>query len=68
MRNKCKILCKFDLMHSHDLLDWLKRPDLEIVQISILILILVFSYDLSDTQDGHKCWGNEIYIMWLTRG
>ena len=53
----------FDLMHTPGLLGWVKRSDIEIVQISILI---GFGYDLSDTQDGLRCWRNEIYILWLT--
>ena len=31
----CRTLCKFDLMHTPDLLGWVKRSDIEIVQISI---------------------------------
>ena len=48
-------------MHIPDLLGWVKRSDIEIVQISILI---GFGYDLSDTQDGLRCWRNGICILW----
>ena len=34
-RKKCKTLCKFDLMHNPGLLGWVKRWDIEILQISI---------------------------------
>ena len=43
-----------DIMHTPDLLGWVKRSDIEIMQIIIILLNLV-SYDLSDTQDGLKC-------------
>ena len=32
---KCRKLCKFDLMQTPDLLGWVKKSDIEIVQISI---------------------------------
>ena len=62
-------------MHTPGLLGWVKRSDIEIVQISTLI---GFSYDLSQTvqsmkyylvdfyQDGIRCWINGIYILWYT--
>ena len=28
--------------------------------------LIVFGYDLSDTQDGLRCWRNGIYILCLT--
>ena len=34
-RKKCRTFCKFDLMHTFDLLGWVKRSDIEIVQIRI---------------------------------
>ena len=51
----------FALMHISVLLGWVKRSDIEIVQISILI---GFGYDLSDAQDGLRCWRNGICILW----
>ena len=42
----------FDIIHTPGLLGWV------IVQIELSDLI-GFSYDLSDTQDGHR-----IYILW----
>ena len=51
----------FDLMYTPALLSLVKRSDIEIVQISIFI---GFVYDLSDTQDGLRCWRNGIYILW----
>ena len=41
-------------MRTLDLLGWVKRSDIEIVQISIFCLILAV-YDLSDTQDRLRC-------------
>ena len=38
-----------DLMHTSGLLGWVKRSDIEVVQISILIGV---GYDRSDNQDG----------------
>ena len=47
----------FDIMHTPDLLGWVKMPDIDTVQISIILLNLIsFGYDLSDIQDGLKCW------------
>ena len=48
----------FDIMHTTGPLGWVKIPDIEAVQISIIWLNLIgFGYDLSDTQDGLiKCW------------
>ena len=44
-------------MHTPGLLGWVKMPDIETVQISIIWLNLIgFGYDLSDIQDGLKCW------------
>ena len=47
-------------MHTPDVLGWVKRSsDIEIAQISNLIELsdlIGFDYDLSDTQDGLKCW------------
>ena len=68
---QCRTLCKFDLMHTPDLLGCVKRSDIEIVQILKYILIelselIFFGYDLSDTQDGPTFWRNGIYILWLT--
>ena len=31
----CRTLCKFDFMHTPDILGWIERSDIEIVQISI---------------------------------
>ena len=31
----CRTLCKFDLMHTPDIFGWVKRSDIEILQISI---------------------------------
>ena len=42
-----------DLMHIPGIFGWVRRSDIEIVQISILI---GFGYDLSDAQDGLGCW------------
>ena len=42
-------------MHTPDLLGWVKRSDIEIVLIKHSELI-GFAYDLSDTQDGLRCW------------
>ena len=40
-------------MHTPSLLGWVKMPDIETVQISIIWLNLIgFGYDLSDIQDG----------------
>ena len=40
------------------------------MQISIfrleLIELIGFGYDLSDNQDGLRCWRNEIYILWIS--
>ena len=48
----------FDLMHTPDLLVWVKRLDIEIVQgkymLNELNDLIGFGYDLSDTQDGLK--------------
>ena len=55
----------FDIMHTHDILGWVKRPDIEIVQSIILIELsdlIGFGYDLRDTQDGHKCWRTRFII------
>ena len=49
-----------DLMHTSGLLGWVKRSDIEVVQISILIGV---GYDRSDNQDGRRCRRNEIYIF-----
>ena len=47
----------FDVMHTPGLLGWVQMPDIETVQISIIQLNLIgFGYDLSDIQDGLKCW------------
>ena len=44
-------------MHTPGLLGWVKMPDIETVQVSIIWLNLIgFGYDLSDIQDGLKCW------------
>ena len=44
-------------MHTPGLLGWVKMPDIETVQLSIIGLNLIgFGYDLSDIQDGLKCW------------
>ena len=44
-------------MHTAGLLGWVKMPDIETVQISIIWLNLVgIGYDLNDIQDGLKCW------------
>ena len=51
----------FDHMHTPGLLGLVKRSDIEIVPLSILI---GFGYDLSDSQDGLRCWRNGIYILW----
>ena len=57
-------------MHTPDLLGWVKRSDIEILQLSIYLIelseLIGFDYDLSDTQDGLRCWRNGIYILWLT--
>ena len=58
-------------MHTPDIVGWVKRSDIEIVNISIYSLIelsefIVFDYGLSDTQDGIRCLRNRIYILWLT--
>ena len=53
----------FDRMHTPGLLGWVKRLDVEIVQISTLI---GFGYDLSYTQDGLRCWINGIYSVVYT--
>ena len=45
----------FDLMHTPDILGWVKRSDIEIVQINIIWLNLM-TWSLSDYQDGLKCW------------
>ena len=44
----------FDILHTPDLLGWVKRSDIEIVLISLIELsdLIGFGYDLSDTQDG----------------
>ena len=42
-------------MHVPDLLGWVKRSDIEIVQIELSDLI-DFGYDLNDIQDGLTCW------------
>ena len=31
----CRTLCKFDLRHTPDIFGWIKRSDIEIVQVSI---------------------------------
>ena len=43
----------FDIMHIPGFLGWVKRSDIEIVQISIIELsdLIGFGYDPSDTQD-----------------
>ena len=58
----------FDHMHTPDLFGRVKRPAIKIEQIIKYILIelsdlIGFSYDLSDTQDGLRCWRNGIYIL-----
>ena len=58
-------------MHTFELLGWVERSDIEIVQIRIFWLIklgefIVVCYDLSDTQDGLRCERNVICILWLT--
>ena len=42
-------------MHTPVILGWVKRSDIEIVQIST-IWIIGFGYGLSDIQDGLRCW------------
>ena len=48
----------FDLMHTPDLLVWVKRLDIDIVQGKYMLIelndLIGFGYDLSDTQDGLK--------------
>ena len=69
-RKRCRTLCKFNLMHTPDILGWVKSSDIEIVQISIFFIelseLVVFDYGLSDTQDGLRCLRIGIYISWLT--
>ena len=53
------------LMNTPDILGWVKRSNIEIVQISELSNLTLkhgftkylndFGYDLSDTQDGRRC-------------
>ena len=43
-------------MHTPGLLGWVKMPDIETVQISVLLNLIGFGYYLSDIQDGLKCW------------
>ena len=64
-RKRCRPLCKFDL------LGWVKGQTLKLCRSLKYILIVlsefvVFSYDLSNTQDEIRCWRNGIYILWLT--
>ena len=54
----------FDLMHTSDLLGWVKRSNIEIVQTLIEFRDMTgFDYDLNDTQDGLRSWLNRIYIL-----
>ena len=44
-------------MHTPGFLGWVKMPDIETVQISIIWRNLIgFGNDLSEIQDGLKCW------------
>ena len=52
MALKCLTLCT-----PLAFLGWVKMPDIETVQISIILLNWIgFGYDLSVIQDGLKCW------------
>ena len=55
-------------MHTPDLLSWVKRSDIVIVQYILIELsdLKGFGYDLSDTQEGLGSWRNGIYILLLT--
>ena len=67
----CRTLCKFDLLHTPDLLGWLKKTVIEIVEISTILLktseLIVFGYDLSDTQDGLRCLYFVVNILCLSQ-
>ena len=58
----------FDLFRTPDLLGWVKRSDIEIVQYKYILIelnnLIGFGYDLSDTQDGLGCLRNGIYVSW----
>ena len=58
----------FDLMHPFALLGWVKRSDIEIGADKYILIelsdLIGFGYDLSDTQDGLRCWRNWVYILW----
>ena len=64
----CRTLCKFDLKRTPDILGWVKKSDIEIMQYILIELseLVVFDFGLSDTQDGLWCLRIGIYILWLT--
>ena len=44
-----------------------KRSDIDCADKNILIEfsdLIGVGYDLSDTQDGLRCWRNDFYILW----
>ena len=54
----------FDLMLTPDGLGWVKDRNCADKYILIEHIDLIgFGYDLSDTQNGLRCWGNGIYIF-----
>ena len=58
LKGKCRTLCKFDLMHTPDLLGLVKRSDIEIMQKVYLFKLselIVFSYGQSDIKDELRC-------------
>ena len=45
-----------------------RKSDIEMQIITFWLKtseLIAFGYELSDTQDGLRCWRNGIYILWL---
>ena len=53
----------FDIMHTPGLLGLVKKSDIDCADkysLNELSDLIGFGYDLSDTQDGLKCWRMEV--------